>query len=126
MSTLNRLSWTLLAIVGISLVVALALVAGAAVLLGASFSFPAVWAAVAAAIAFKLLTEAGGTSGPPPPPPPPTRPEPEMRLEDLELLHRMWRRGDIDEAAYRQAVAQATRRYRPPPPPVPPRRRRWR
>jgi hypothetical protein len=122
MRTLNRLSWILLAIAVLSFVVAVALVAGAAVLLHISLSFPVVWLAVAAVVTFKLLTDQGQSSAPPPTP---TRPEPELRLEDLELLHRMWQRGDIPEAAYRRAVAQATHRYSPPPPAAPPRRRGW-
>lgn len=126
MSTLNRLSWTLLAVAAVSLGMALALVVGAAVLLHASLPFLTVWVALAAVIGFKLLTEAGEASAPPLPPPPPTRPEPELPLGDLDVLYRMWQRGDISDAVYRRAVALRMRRYNPPPPPAPPRRRRWR
>jgi hypothetical protein len=114
----------MLGVAAVSFGMALALVVGAAVLLGASLSLPMVWAAVAAVVGFKLLSEAG--ERPTPPPTPPTHPEPEVPLADLDALYRMWQRGDISEAAYRRAVAQATRRYSPPPPPAPPRRhRRW-
>ena len=122
MRTLNRLSWLLLGVAVLSLVMALALVAAVGVLLHASLDLLMVWAALAVVIAFRLLT---GEQVASPPAQPPSRPEPEVRLEDLELLHRMWQRGDIGEAAYRRAVAQATRRYSPPPP-VPDRRPRWR
>lgn len=128
MSTINRLSWLLLAVVGVSFGMALAIVGGAAVLLHASLSLPAIWAAAALVVVFKMATEGSSERSVPPPSKPskpPMPPEPEPSLEELEALHRMWRRGDISEATYRRAVERATRRYSPPPPPAPPRRRRW-
>jgi len=64
-----------------------------------------VWVAAGAVIGFKLLTDTGEASAPPLPPQ--THLEPDVRVEDLDLLCRMWQRGDIPEAASRRAVALA-------------------
>ena len=120
MRTLNRLSWLLLAVAGLSLLMAVGLVAGAALLLHASLSLPTVWAVTAAITVFKLATDGSGDRSVSVPPAGP--PQPEITLEDLERLRRMWQQGDIPEDVYRRAARRVTSRYQPPPP-APPRGR---
>jgi hypothetical protein len=123
MALVNRLSWLLLAFVAVTSALTLVVVGVAALLVHWSLPLPQTWLLISAAAVYLLVHDAHPAPSAPPLPPPP---EAEVSLEDLEALRRMWQHGDIAEAVYRRAVAQATRRYvPPPPPPAPPRRRRW-
>ena len=124
MTLLNRASWWLLGFLAASSVLALLVVGGAAFILHWSVPLPQTWLLCAGVLAYLLVHESH--AAPAGSPPPPAAPQPEVLLEDLEHIRRLWLSGDITEATYRRAVAQATRRYVPPPaPPDPPRRRRW-
>ena len=123
---INRLSWLLIWFAVLTGGATLLVVAAAWFIAHLTLSIPAVWLLVAAGAGYLLVQGDGprpvASAGPAVSP----APEHEIDLEDLELLHRMWQRGDISEATYRQAVARATRRITPPPPPPPPPpRRRW-
>ncbi len=124
MAVINRLSWLLLAFVAVTGTTTLVVVGGAALLVHWSLPLPQTWLIISAAAVYLLVHDAQGAPSVPPPVSAP--PEPEVPLDDLEHLRRLWQHGDISESTYRRAVAQATRRYvPPPPPPAPPRRRRW-
>ena len=122
---INRLSWLLIWFAAITGGATLVLVAAAWFMAHIALPIPLTWLLIAGGAAYVLLQGEGrhepATSGPIVRP----EPEPEIDLEDLEALHRMWQRGDISEATYRQAVARATRRFTPSPPPPPPPRHRW-
>lgn len=117
----NRLSWMLIAFVVASSLLTLVVVAGAGLLVHLSLPWPQTWLLSAGIVVYLLVQERRTPAAPPPAPPPP---EPPVPLQDLEHLRHLWVAGDITEATYRRAVAQATRRYVPPPPPPPPSRRR--
>lgn len=122
---INHLAWLLISFVVLTGGTTLVVVAAAWFIAHVALSIPAVWLLAAAGSVYVLLQGDGqhgpASSGSVAPP----APEPEIALQELEALRRMWRRGDISEATYRQAVARATRRFRPAPPPSPPPRRRW-
>ncbi len=124
MRLVNRASWLLLGFLAVTGTMTLVVVGGAALLVHWSVPVPQTWLLISAAAVYLLVHDAHGA--PTPAPPLPAAPEPEVPLDDLEHLRRLWQHGDISESVYRRAVAQATRRYVPPPPPAaPPRRRRW-
>ena len=122
---INHLAWLLIWFAMLTGGSTLVLVAAAWFIAHIALPIPATWLLVTAASAYVTLQGNGhdhaASSGPAVPP----APEPEIAFEDLEALHRMWQRGDISEATYRQAVTRATRRFTPVPPPSPPQRRRW-
>lgn len=124
MVILNRLSWWLIGFAVATSVLALVVVTGAALLIHRSVPLPQIWLVSAGIVAYLLVHESHAVPAGPPAPPP--QPEPEVPLQDLDHLRRMWLHGDISEEVYRRAVERATRKYTPPPPPPdPPRRRRW-
>ena len=121
---INRLSWLLIWFAAITGGATLVLVAAAWFMAHIALPIPLVWLLIASGCAYVLL-QGEGRHEPAAGPILRQEPEPEIDLEDLEALHRMWQRGDISESTYRGAVARATRRFTPQSPPPPPPRHRW-
>ncbi len=122
---INRLSWLLLWFAALTGGATLVLVAAAWFIAHVTLPVPLVWLVIAGGCAYVLLQGEGRHEPAAAGPIVRAEPEPEIGLEDLEALHRMWQRGDISEATYRGAVARATRRFTPSSPPPPPPRHRW-